>query len=34
MLDEHRSWVHHERTVENKVAQDINLPYLVSQFLN
>ena len=34
MLDEHISWIDHERTVENEIAKYIGLLYHVSHFLN
>ena len=34
MLDEHISWTHHVKTVENKIAKNIGLLYRVSRFLN
>ena len=34
MLDEYISWIDHIRIVENKIAKNIGLPYLVSHFLN
>ena len=34
MLDEHISWIHHAKTIENKIAKNIRSLYRVSQFLN
>ena len=34
MLDQHISGIDHVRTVKNKIAKNIGLPFRVSQFLN
>ena len=34
MLDEHISWIHHVKTIENKIAKNIGSLYGLSWFLN